>query len=120
MQEILVVDDDRDCLATVKLLLEQEGMAVQCASSGEEGLLLLKDKAFQLMITDFNMPGLNGLELARKSLGIAPHMPIILSTGNISPELPHLAARAGIAAVIGKPFYSEELLKTIREVMGEV
>lgn len=90
MQEILLVDDDCDCLAIVKLLLEQAGMTVQCASSGEEGLLLLKNRLFLLMITDFNMPGLDGLNLARKSSKIASRMPIIMTTGNMSPELPRL------------------------------
>jgi len=64
------------------------------------------------------MPGLDGLQLARQSREIAPHMPIIMGSGNITLELSQLATKAGIAAVLTKPFYSEELLKTIREVTG--
>lgn len=60
---------------------------------------------------------MNGLELSRKSLEIAPHMPIILSTGNISPEFLRMAAEAGIAAVLAKPFFPNELFKVIKEVM---
>lgn len=119
MQEILVVDDDRDLLAIVKLLLGQKGMTVQCASSGEEGLSLLKNRTFLLMITDFNMPELDGLNLARKSLEIAPHMPIIMTTGNISSGIPRLAAEAGIATILAKPFSSSKLLATIRGVLGK-
>lgn len=119
MQEILLVDDDQNFMQLVRNLLVQEGLAVQCASSAEEGLILLKNRAFQLMITDFNMPGLDGLQLARKSREIAPHMPIIMSSGNISPELPRMASKAGIAAVLAKPFGSNELLEAIRGVVGK-
>jgi DNA-binding response OmpR family regulator len=117
VKEILLVDDDQYFLRLVRNLLVQEGMAVQCASSGEEGLLQLKNRPFILMITDFNMPELDGLQLARKSREIAPHMPIIMSSGNISPELPRLATKAGIVAVIAKPFRSDELLEAVRGVI---
>ena len=70
------------------------------------------------MITDFNMPGLNGLELARKGLALAPHMPIIMDTSGISPIIIRLAKEIGIAKVLVKPFLLTELMKTIREVMG--
>lgn len=119
MQEILLVDDDQYVLQLIRNLLVQEGMAVQCASSGEECLLLLKNRPFNLLITDFNMPGLDGLQLARKSRKIAPRMPIIMSAGNISPELPRLATEAGIATVLAKPFCSNELLETIKGVIGK-
>jgi response regulator receiver domain-containing protein len=78
MQEILVVDDDRQNLGLVRHLLENEQMTVQCATSGEEALRKLEKNTFDLMITDLNMPGLDGFELARKAAVIAPHMPIVV------------------------------------------
>ena len=117
MLDILVVDDDRIFLGLVKRILEREGFAAHCVESGEEAIAQIKERTFSLMITDFNMPGLNGLELARKGLEIAPQMPIIMNTGRISPIIIRLAKEIGIAKVLSKPFLTSELMKTIRDVM---
>jgi len=115
MGEILLVDDNLDLLWLVRTLLEQEGMTVQCAESGEEALYELGVKAFCMMITDLDLPGLNGLALTRKALEIAPCMPVIMITGNISPEIPQLAEEVGIARVLAKPFHSHEIIAAIRD-----
>lgn len=119
MEDILVVDDDNIMLELVKRILEREGIVVHCAASGEEALEQIKVKTFSLMITDLNMPGLDGLELARKGLEIAPQMPIIMDTGDISPETIRQAKEIGISKVLAKPFLLKELLETIREVTGK-
>jgi len=118
MKNILVVDDDRVMLEVLKRVLEREGFVAHCATSGEEALEQIKERTFSLMITDFDMPGLNGLELARKGLELAPLMPIIMDTGGISPKITRLAQEIGIAKVLSKPFLVPELMKTIRDVMG--
>jgi len=119
MEDILVVDDETVMRDLVKLILKREGIAVHCVASGEEALEQIKEKTFSMMITDLNMPGLNGLELARKSLEIAPQMPIIMDTAGISPKIKRLAMEIGISKVLAKPFHAKELLETIREVMGK-
>ena len=119
MEDILVVDDDRLILEAVKRILEREGIVAHCVASGEEALEKMKERTFSLMITDLNMPGLDGLELARKGLEIAPQMPIIMDTGGISPKIIRLAKEIGITKVLGKPFLVKELLDTIRDVMGK-
>jgi len=117
MEEILVVDDDTIVLGLVRRILEREGFVAHCVESGEEALEQIRERTFSLMITDFNMPGLDGLELARKGLEIAPQMPIIMNTGGISPTIALIAKKIGIAKVLSKPFLSTELLKTVREVI---
>ena len=117
MEEILVVDDDSKILGAIKRILEREGFVVHCVESGEEALAQIKERTFSLMITDYNMPGLNGLELARKGLELAPRMPIIMDTGGITPIITRLAKEIGIAKVLTKPFLTSELMKTIRDVM---
>jgi len=119
MEDILVVDDDRLILEAVKRILECEGVVVHCAESGEEALEKIKERTFSLMITDLNMPGLDGLELSRIGLGIAPQMPIIMDTGRISPKITRLAKEIGISRVLIKPFLPNVLLETIRDVMGK-
>lgn len=118
MKEILLVDDDRDCQGLIKNLLENEGMKVHCAARGAEALRKMKEMSFHLMITDFNMPGMDGMELARKALEIAPDMPIIMITGDILPEIPRLADEAKIKKVLAKPVHPIKILKAVRDVMG--
>ncbi len=118
MKDILVVDDDLKMLELVKRILEREGLVAHCVTSGEEALEKIRERTFSLMITDFNMPGLNGLELSRKGLEIAPQMPIIMDTGGISPKITRQAMEIGISKVLTKPFRPDELLETMRDVMG--
>ena len=119
MKNILVVDDDRLILQAVKLILEREGIVAHCVASGEEALEKIKERTFSLMITDLNMPGLDGLELSRIGLGIAPQMPIIMDTGRITPKITRLAKEIGISKVLTKPFLPKVLLETIRDAMGK-
>jgi CheY-like chemotaxis protein len=118
MEDILVVDDDRLILEVVKLILEREGIVTHCVESGEEALEKLNERTFSLMITDLNMPGMDGLELARIGMEIAPQMPIIMDTGSISPKITRLAKEIGISKILSKPFLPIVLLETIRDVMG--
>lgn len=66
------------------------------------------------MITDCDMPGMDGICLTRHSAVIAPDMPVILMAGSISSEIPDMAKQAGAAKVLAKPFGSEELVEVIR------
>ena len=105
-------------LLLVKYILEEAGMEVNCAKSGEDALAKLESSAFYLMITDLNMSGLNGLELSLKASEIAPHMPVILMSGDIKPEIPRLAAKAGIVKILAKPFSPDEILEAVTVVIG--
>ena len=119
MKDILLVDDDPDCLAVIKTFLMQEAMTVQCAMSGEEALCELREDTFRLMITDFNMPGMDGLVLARKAREMVPHMPVIMCSGGLVSQSPRFAFEAGITKVLEKPFNPVELLSTVRSIVGK-
>ena len=122
MEDILVVDDDKIVLELIERILKSAGIVAHCAASGEEALERIKGKTgkpFSLMITDLNMPGLDGLELSRQGLQIAPQMSIIMSTGSISPRVTRLAMEIGISRVVAKPFRPQEMLETIRVVTAK-
>ena len=118
MEDIMVVDDDLYNLDLVRQILECEGIKAYCVASGEEALRKLKEKTFLLMITDLNMPGINGFELSRKARVIAPHMTIIMSTGDYSPKICRLAVEAGIVNILAKPFHPNKMLEIVRDIMG--
>ena len=75
--------------------------------------------AFDLVLTDFSMPGVTGIEFARKVLAARPGMPVILTTGYIDAEDLELARRTGIGEVIMKPTTVEEMGRAFRRLLGE-
>lgn len=114
---ILVVDDDSDVLEMADCFFKEAGVDVHCAENGAVALEKIQVKHFTVMLTDFNMPGMNGLELAEKVRTIAPATRIILTTGQPSQELSDLAAKAGIATVLAKPVQLEALLFLVKEAV---
>ena len=81
MEKILIIDDDRISLKVIKEILERLGYKTLQADDGEAGLQLVRSERPDLVITDFQMPGINGLdvlgEIRKLNLGI----PVILLTG---------------------------------------
>jgi len=118
MEDVLVVDDDNTMLEVIKRILACDGIVAHCVSSGAEALVKMKERSFPLMITDLDMPGLNGLELARQGLEIAPLMRIIMDTGGISQTNVQLAMEIGISKIVSKPFLPDEMLEIVRGLMG--
>ncbi len=111
---ILIVDDDSDILKLAANFFKCEGMEIHCAANGEEALRKISERSFTLMVTDLNMPDLDGFELAKKAREIAPDMAIVMGTGDTSPEIPRLAAEAGIARVFSKPFHLAKVLAMVK------
>ena len=82
---ILLVDDNRDGLLVRKSLLEELGYRVQIARHGEEGLKLFESESFDVVVTDYRMPRMNGAELIQKIRKLNPNARIILLSGFIDP-----------------------------------
>ena len=112
---LLVVDDDRIYLDMVKELFEYAGLKVLCADSGEEALEMIKEKPFGLIFTDFDMPRMNGIELAVRIREMAPDARIRMITSDPSPEITTLAMTAGISRVTSKPYELKHILDIIDE-----
>jgi DNA-binding NtrC family response regulator len=122
-EKILIVDDDPGPLNAMKVGLVSYGFFVVPAQTGTEALAFIKKAVvrhdpFDLMITDFRMPGMNGLELIPAARRAAPFMPVILITGYGSEWLIRDAERAGIAGYLDKPFTPGALFRKIVEITG--
>lgn len=81
--------------------------------SAPEALECLKSKNYKKMITDLEMPGINGLELARTARELLPDLNVVLITGNRLPNLQKLALDAGVSEVHFKPFNFRDISKCI-------
>ncbi|ABQ25527.1 response regulator [Geotalea uraniireducens] len=111
---ILLVDDDIITLNLLSECFRQSGMRVHCAENGEDALQMMQESTFVLMLTDLQMPGMNGLELARKARELAPDLHIVMCTGALTREVCELARKAGIAKVLRKPYVFLEILAIAR------
>jgi DNA-binding NtrC family response regulator len=113
-RDILVVDDDISNLLLFRLLLEFEGFDVATASDGIKALETLENSDFRMVITDFNMPKMSGLELAVKVREQHPKIHVVLVTANELSDIVEDAADAGISRIFSKPVNMETLVTTIR------
>lgn len=121
-QHVLVVDDEQDILESLKDLLEAslEDTAIETASSGPEGLEIIRTRKVDLIISDYKMPKMNGLEFLSQAQKEAPGVPRILLTA--FPDL-GIAVRAinetGIENFITKPFEPSEAIETVGKILHE-
>jgi CheY-like chemotaxis protein len=82
---ILIVDDNQDGLLVRRSLLEEVGCCVQIASSGDEGLKLYQSQIFDVVVTDYKMPGMNGSEFIQRLRLINPGARVVLLSGFVEP-----------------------------------
>jgi DNA-binding response OmpR family regulator len=120
MASILVIDDDRAILATVRILLERADHAVEAVDTSRAGLRLLDTRNFDLLIVDIFMPGMDGFETMKLVHQSRPHMPVIVISGQQfshssgrPPDFLHMATRLGAVSSLHKPFRPSELLAAV-------
>ncbi len=114
---ILLVDDNELGLAARKALLEEQGYTVSTATSGEAAVELFRHKPFDIVITDFRMPGMNGIELIRQIRSEKPEVPIILLSGFVQP-LGLTEQATGADAVLAKSAHEvSQLLRTVAKLL---
>lgn len=118
---ILAVDDEAHILHVVSLKLQNAGFTVITANDAEEALEAAATAAIDLLITDYQMPGMSGLDLARRihSEPGRRNLPAMLLTAHgLALEQVELA-RAGITACMSKPFSPRDLLEKVNELLQE-
>jgi len=110
---ILVVDDEPKICQFLKVLLEREGLRVSSACRAAEAIEMFEEDAYDLVITDLKMPGMDGFELVKRLKAIESDTPVVMITGYATVETAVQALRHGVDDYITKPFNIEELRKVI-------
>ncbi|MBX9703161.1 MAG: response regulator [Silvanigrellaceae bacterium] len=118
---IMIVDDALTVRNLAKFALSKGGYTILEAEDGVKGLALSQEQKIDLIISDLNMPNMNGLEMSKeiKSNSNTKHIPIFMLTTEASQEMALQGKEIGIIAWIVKPFVPDKLLAAVKKVLGE-
>lgn len=115
---ILIIDDEQAIREPLVTLLEMEGYSIETSESGEEGLARLAERPFDLVLLDFALPGMDGLEVLHEIRERDPQLSVIMITAYGTVEKAVEAMQSGAANFIQKPWDNEKLLADVRAAVG--
>lgn len=116
---ILVVDDFNSTRQVIRSILEKEGHQVLLAENGEAALEHLNKRNVELVLTDLNMPGMNGIELVKAIRKSEKYyrVPVLMLTTEMNNEKIRTAQNAGITGLIKKPFQTGDFIRMINRIL---
>jgi CheY-like chemotaxis protein len=116
--KVLLVEDNKNNLRAFTLYLEVMGLVVEPAQDGFEALRKLSHESFDVVVSDIGMPGLNGLDLARRIHDNFGTIPIVLMTGDPTARTNESVNEAGVSCLLIKPFIPREIVTIIHRVVA--
>lgn len=114
---VLLVDDELEFLEIQVKRLTKRGLNITMASSGEEGLSVIKGKKFDVAVLDVGMPGMDGIETLREMKKIDPLMEVIMLTGHASVEVAIEGMELGAFDYLMKPMDVDELFYKLQDAL---
>src|SRR5438445_1288267 len=115
---ILIIDDEAGIRESLETLLEFEGFSVESAETGEDGLVKLGDRPFDLVLLDFALPDRNGLEILADIRSRDPQLAVIMITAYGTVDNAVRAMQSGATNFIQKPWDNEKLLADVRAAVA--
>ncbi|HTT23465.1 MAG TPA: sigma-54 dependent transcriptional regulator, partial [Candidatus Sulfotelmatobacter sp.] len=115
---VLIVDDEAEIRESLQTLLEIEGFEVDTAATGEDGLVQMANRPFDLVLLDLALPGRNGMEILADIRAHDSQLPVIMITAYGTVENAVRAMQAGAANFVQKPWDNEKLLADVRAAVG--
>jgi two-component system cell cycle sensor histidine kinase/response regulator CckA len=114
-QCVFYVDDDQDMCFLVTRMLERRGYRVRSFTDQRLALAALRDEpgSCALLVTDYNMPGMSGVDVARECRAAHPQLPVALASGYITDALRAEALEAGVRELIFKPHMADHFLDVV-------
>ncbi|KPK85268.1 MAG: Fis family transcriptional regulator [Bacteroides sp. SM23_62_1] len=119
MAKILVIDDEKSIRITLKDILEHEGLEVDLASNGPEGIEMFSNTNYDVILCDIKMPDMDGLEVLEKIQAISRDVPVIMISGHGTIDTAVEAIKKGAFDFVEKPPDLNRLLITIRNAMDK-
>jgi CheY-like chemotaxis protein len=116
-ETLLVVEDDAALRNFLRMLLTELNFKVLTAADGADALIQVSENQAELraVITDINMPNMDGIDFARVLKAKLPRAGIIVASGEINEQTSSEFKHLGVLAMLEKPFTSEQLIETLRD-----
>ena len=116
----MYVDDDQALVFLIARVLKRKGFTVTTFTDPHEALAALQAHAqdYDILVTDYNMPGFSGIDLLRQVKLIRADLPVALASGYVTPELEHSAMHEGASALIYKPNDVSEFCETVQRLIA--
>jgi len=120
-RHLAYIDDDPVMVTMVQALLQRDGYRVTSFEDPREAIAAVRaqPEAFDLVVTDFNMPVLSGLDVARELARIRPGLPVVISSGFVTDEMADAAARLGVRSVLQKEYTLERLPGIVHALLAD-
>jgi len=117
---ILLIDDDADCLDGLVTALEPAGYRCDKFTIPREALVAYQQDQYDVVITDMKMPGLNGIQVLKKVRSLNPEAKVIINTGYGDVDTAIAAVNNGAYAFFGKPIDLVDLMETLEKIEREI
>jgi DNA-binding NtrC family response regulator len=118
-KRVLIADDEIEIREILKDLLE-DVVEVKCLENGAQALSELSQRTYQLLITDYNMPELNGMNLLKRLNELGVEIPVIWITGRSNPTLATDAWNEGVVDYLEKPFNLDQVRKSVLRCLSMI
>ncbi len=116
-EPVLIIEDDLNTREGLKTFLEEEGYRITAVEKGEEGIELVKEKSFPVVVTDLKLPGMDGIEVLREVHKISPNTEVIILTAYGTVENAVEAMKEGAYHYLTKPINLEEFILVIKKAL---
>jgi DNA-binding NtrC family response regulator len=116
---IVVVDDEPTIVLMCRRVLEAQGHAVHGFTSVQSALTQLETEEADLLVVDYKMPELNGLEFIQRAWAIRPGLRVVMITAHGTREVIARATQSGVQSVVLKPFTPTELARGVAAAVGQ-
>jgi CheY-like chemotaxis protein len=114
---ILLLDDEESICRVLQVILADCGYAIAAYTRPQEAIAAFTAGHYELVISDFEMPVMDGVEVLQRIKQVNPKTPVILITGYPLEQIAKRALDQGAYDILAKPFHREELLSRIRDVL---
>src|SRR5262245_51568728 len=116
---VLIIDDDAEIRESIQMLLVSEGLSVDLAENGEEGLLKIEENLYDLVLLDLMLPGKSGMDVYKDVRRVDSTLPVVIITamGGVEPAV--IAFKEGCYDFITKPWDNDKLFVVVATALGQ-
>jgi DNA-binding NtrC family response regulator len=116
-ERMLIIDDEDVILESCRRIFSAEGFQVSCTTSPLEGLRLIADSFFDVILCDWKMPGFDGMDILEELERRSPHSAAVMISGYPTPARETEALKRGAMDYVAKPFTPVEIVEAVRKAI---